>query len=49
LASVDTNDTVRRYTAQGWVPTDLTARALAPAGWRAISAPEAVAVQRAIT
>jgi hypothetical protein len=48
LASVDTNDTVCRYTAQGWVPADLTARALAPrlAGDHA---PEAVAVQRAIT
>ena len=49
LASLDTNGTVFRYAGQGWVAADLTVQALAGPGWRAVSAPEAVALQRAIT
>jgi hypothetical protein len=47
-ASLDTNGTTYRYTADGWKPADLSAAALAGPRWRAISAPEAVARQRAI-
>jgi len=39
-----------RYTPSGWMAAaDLTPAGLAGPGWRAISAPEAVAVQRAVT
>jgi hypothetical protein len=47
LVSADSSGVVCRYTESGWLPTTLMPQALAGPGWRAISAHEAVAVQRA--
>jgi hypothetical protein len=46
LASVTADGTVHIYSADGWTPTDTPAQALSGPGWRAISASQAVAVQR---